>query len=117
MTRQADDAHVERKVFPAKLSTDAALARGLEHLFFKFDIAKGAAVFVACGGEVVVILRRGEFDVFHRRFGRGATDDEGEVIRRACGGAERGHFFAEELHDALRIQHGAGFLIQISLIR
>lgn len=88
MTRQADDADIERKVFPAKLGTDAAGARFFEHLLFELDIAEGAAVFVAGGGEVVVILCRGEFDVFHRRFGRGATDDEGEVVRRTRGSAE-----------------------------
>lgn len=112
MTRQADDAYIERKVFPAKLGADSAFARGLKHLFFKFDIAKGAAVFVAGGGEIVVILRGGEFDVFHRRFGRGTADDEGQMVGRARGGAERGHFITEELHDALRIEHGAGLLIK-----
>jgi UDP-N-acetylmuramate--alanine ligase len=44
VTRQADDAHVEREVFPAKLRPDAALASGLEHLRLELDIAEGAAV-------------------------------------------------------------------------
>ena len=117
MARQADDAHVECEVFPAKLRPDAALAGGLEHLRLELDIAEGAAVFVAGGREVVVILRGGEFDVFHRRFGRGAADDEGQMVRRARGGAERDHFVGQKLHDALRIEHGAGFLIQESLVR
>lgn len=117
MTRQADDAYIEREVFAAKLGTDAALASGLEHLGFEFDIAEGAAVFVAGGGKAVVILRGGEFDVFHRRFSRGAADDEGQMVRRARGGAERGHFIAEELHDALRIEHGASLLIEEGLVR
>ena len=114
---QADNAHVEREVFPAKLSADAASARFFEHLRFELDIAKGAAVFVAGGGQAVVILRRGKFDVFHRRFSRGATDNEGEMIRGTSGGAERGHFFAEELHNALRIQHRAGLLIEEGFVR
>jgi hypothetical protein len=117
VTRQADDAHVEREVFPAKLRADAAGAGFFEHLRFEFDIAEGAAVLVAGGGQVVVILRGGEFDVFHRRFRRGAADDEGQMIRRARGGAERDHLVAQELHDALRIEHGAGFLIQEGLVR
>jgi hypothetical protein len=51
VTRQADDAHVEREVFPAKLRADAAGAGFFEHLRFEFDIAEGAAVLVAGGGQ------------------------------------------------------------------
>lgn len=117
MTRQADDAHVECKVFAAKLGADAALAGGLKHLRFEFDIAEGAAMLVAGGGQAVVILRGGEFDVFHRRFSRGAADDEGEVVRRARGSAERDHLVGQKLHDALRIEHGASLLIEEGFVR
>ncbi len=46
--------------------------------------------------QFVEIARRGELHRLHAKFCRGAADDDGEVIRRARGGAERQHFLFQE---------------------
>jgi hypothetical protein len=69
--------------------------------FSQFEVAEGAAVFVAGGGEGVVVFGGGELHGFEAVFGGGAADDEGEVVGRAGGGAERAHFSMTELLEAL----------------
>ena len=51
MPRKANDSDVECEVETAKLGADSGLAGFFEDAFFEFNVAKGAAVFVAGGWE------------------------------------------------------------------
>ena len=116
MAGEADDADIEGEVFSAKLGADADLAGDSEEFFFQLEIAEGLAVFVALGGEVVVIFGGGEFDGFQAGLGGSAADDESEVVGRAGGGAEGTHFFDAEFSEALGVEEGFRFLIEEGLV-
>ena len=62
MTGQADDAHVVGEVFAAELCTEANAVSLFEYLFLELYVAECAAIFVARGGQVVVVVGRGQLD-------------------------------------------------------
>ena len=113
---QADDADVEGEVFAAELGADAGLARDVQDPGLPFEVAEGAAVFVAGGRQRIVIAGGGEFEGLHRRLGGGAADDEDEVVGRAGGGAEVAQFVRDEFLQARRGEDSAGFLKEEHLV-
>src|SRR5664279_500578 len=86
--QQADDAHIKGEILAAKLRTDPTLLGGFEDAGFKLDVPEGLAQLVALGRERVEVFGRGELDGFEAGLGRGAPDDNGQVVGRAGGGAE-----------------------------
>src|SRR5580704_9937003 len=95
VARQPDHAHVVAKIFAAELRPDAERLRHLQYFLLHLLVAEGVAVFGAVIGQRVVIFGRGELHRLHRQFGRGAADDNGEMVRRARRGAEREHLLFE----------------------
>ena len=101
VARQPDDADVMAEIFAAELRADPERLRHLQNLALHLLVAEGVAVLGAVVGQRVVIFGGGELDGLHRQLGRGAADDDGEMIRRAGRGAEREHFFLQERQHAL----------------
>ena len=112
MAREANDTDVEGEVFSSELCSDSNLAGAFEKLGFEFGISEGATVFVAAGGELVVVARRGHLDSFQTGLGGGAANDKGEVIRGARCGAEALHFLDTEFTERLRIEQGLCLLVE-----
>ena len=110
VARQADDAHVVAEIFAAELRADADLARHLQHLALQVAVAEGLAVLVAVRSAACRDSGSGELHRLQVDLGRGAADDDGEVIGRAGGGAERADLLVEEFQQRLRVQHRLGFL-------
>ena len=117
MAGQADDAGVEGEVLAAELGPDPALAGQIHDLLFELRVAEGPAELVALGRQVVEIPRAGELHGLHRRLGRGPADDDRQVIRRACGRAQRTQLLVEERLQARGIEQGLGLLEQQRLVR
>ena len=88
VARQADDAHVVAEILAAELRADAEAAGQLEHLLLEIAVAVGLAVAVARGRQRVEIAAAGELHRLQVHLGRGAADDDRQVIGRAGGGAE-----------------------------
>ncbi len=116
MARQTHDAHVVSHVFAAELRAKSNLVGLGEHLFFQFHVAEGTTRLVARGGQLVVVVRRGEFHGEQVLLGTGATYHKGDVIRRARCGAQRLHLLHQEGHQRGGIKHGLGHLVQIGLV-
>ena len=114
--READDPDVVGKVLAAELGADAQLVRLVEQLLLQFQIAERLAVLVPLGRKLVVILGGGELDRFHAGIGTGAADDDGDVIRRAGGGAEVLHLADQELQQAFRGEQRLGLLEEGGLV-
>src|SRR5947207_1641044 len=101
-----------REVFAAKLGTNAALAGQCEDFFLKLKIPESPPASGAGGGEVVEISCRGQLDGFQAGFRGGAADDNGNVIRRAGGGAEVLQMGIDECGKVKLIEHGGGGLVK-----
>ena len=56
VARQADYAYVVCEIFASELCTETDLLRCFFKLVFQLDVAECAAIFVACGRQVVVIF-------------------------------------------------------------
>ncbi len=117
MARQAHDAHVEGEVLAPELRADPGLPRRLEQVGLELDVAEGLALLVAPRGQPVERLRRGQLDRLQARLGRGPADDEGEVIRRARGGAQRLHLLGQVLHEAHGVEQRLRLLEEAGLVR
>ena len=85
-------------------------------LLFQFHVAEGAAVLVAGGGKVVVILGGSHLHGLQALLRGGAADDEGDVVGRAGRRAQRAHFFHQELLERGGVEQGLGFLVKIGLV-
>ena len=116
MARQADHPHIMAEIFAAELRADANITRQFQHLLFHLDIAEGVAGLVAAGRQGIQPLGGGELHGLQRLFRAGAADDDGQMIRRAGGGAERLHLGAEIGQQLLRRQYRPGFLEQEGLV-
>ena len=101
MARQPDHAHVVAEIFAAELRADAGRLRHLQHFLLHRQIAKRVPRLRALGRQRVVIMRGGELDRLHGQFGRGAADDDRQMIGRARRGAERQHLLLEEGEHAV----------------
>ena len=101
VARQPDHAHVVAEILAAELRADAERLRHLLDLLLHLAVAEGVAVLGAVVGQRVVIFAGGELDRLHRQLGRGAADDDGEMVGRARRGAEREHFLLQERQQAL----------------
>ena len=101
VARQADDAHVMAEILAAELRADAERLRHLVDLFLHFEVAEGVARRRALGRQRVEIFGRGELHRLEVLLGRGAADDDGEMVGRTGGGAERQDLLLQERHHAV----------------
>ncbi len=113
---QADHPHVVAEVLAAELGADAELAGELEHLGLQLDVAEGVAARAALAGERVEVAGRGQLGHLHRRLGRRAADDHGEVVGRAGRGAELAELLVEEAEQRRRVEERLGLLEQEALV-
>ena len=67
-------------------------------------------------GERIEIMSAGKLCSFHRNFSRGATNNNCQVIRRACRCAKCFHFVEEPRQKSLFIQQSFRFLEEVALI-
>ena len=70
----------------------------------------------ALGRQVVEVVRGGVLRGLERELRARAADDDGEVVRRARGGAERADLLVEELHQPRRVEDGLGLLEEERLV-
>ncbi len=105
------------KIFAAELRANAETACQLQHLGLEIAVAVGLAVFVAGGRQAVEIAAARQFHGLQIHLGRGAADDDCEMIWRTGGGAERAELLVDEPRQRFRIQHRLGLLIQKALVR
>ncbi|CAB4562190.1 unannotated protein [freshwater metagenome] len=117
MTRQTNNANVVAEVLAAELSAVTDCLRHLENFLFEVQIAESVPSAVTLGRQRVEVVRRGELRGFQRKLGRRATDDNGEVVRRARRRTDARDFLAQEVEHALLIQHRRRLLIQERLVR
>ncbi len=104
------------KVFAAELCAETNLMSLFEHLLLELNVAESATVFVACSGQVVVVVSRSELNGEQVLFGTGTSDDEADVVRRAGCRAEGFHLGHEEGHERGGVEDGFGFLVEVRLV-
>ncbi len=117
MPRQADDAHVVAEIFAAELRADAHLARQRQHLLLEIAVAEGLARGIALARQRIEIAAARELHGLQIHLGRGAADDDREVIGRAGRGAEGADLLVEEFEQRIVIQHCRRLLEEKALIR
>ncbi len=100
------------KYLPPNWAPMPSLLGGFEQAVFQFDVAEGLAVLVAFGRQAVEVLGGGQLDGLHGGVGRGAADDEGDVVGRAGGGAEGLHLVDQVLEQLLRGEQRLGLLVE-----
>ncbi len=110
MTGQADDLDVVREVFATKLGSDTDFLRELQYLRFELRVTKGRACLRPRRWQAVQIAGGGQRECLHGGFGRGASDDERDVIGRAGSGSERRQLPADPGRKCLGIENGLGLL-------
>ena len=96
MTRQTHNADVVSQSLAAELCAKSDLLSFLQELLLKVDVAEGTSRLIACCGQVVVELDRGEFHREQVLLSRRAADDECDVIGRAGSRSETLHLLHEE---------------------
>ncbi len=89
VARQADHPDVVAEILAAELRADAEHCGQLVDLPFHLEVAEGVARLAAWVGSVSSQRVEASLTVLSVSFGRGAADDDGEVVRRAGRGAER----------------------------
>ena len=113
---QADDAHVVAEVLAAELRADARLLAERQHLGLELDIAERVAQRRALGRQRVEVAGAGQLGRLDRHLGRRATDDDGEVVRRARRRAERLHLLEQPRQQRLLVEQRLGLLEQVALV-
>ena len=116
MSWHPHDPHVVAEVLAAKLCPNPDLLTHLEHLGLHGQIAEGLTVLVALGRQAVEIARAGELGQLEGVLGRGAADDEGEVVGRAGGRADHTQFVVDKGAQPLRGQQSTGLLEEKALV-
>ena len=117
VTGQTDDADVVGKMLTAELCAESNLVGFEQELLLEVDVAEGASGLIARGGQVVVILDRGELHREQVLLGRSAADDEGNVIGRTGGCAECLHLLHEEgQQGAFVLDGGLGHGVEVGLV-
>ena len=117
MPGQPDHPHVVAEVLAAELGPDARPAGDLQDLLLQLGVAEP----VRGGGprrrQRVQVAGRGVLGGLQRELGAGAADHDGQVIRRAGGGAERADLLLQEPQHGRGAEHRLGLLVEVRLVR
>ena len=113
---QADDAHVVAEVLAAELRADAGLLGEPQHLGLQLDVAEGVTRHRALGRQRVEVVRRRQLGGLDGQLRRRAADHDGEVIRRAGGGAQRLHLLEDERQQRRLVEQRLGLLVEVRLV-
>ena len=116
MARQADHAHVVAEVLATKLGADACCLRQLVDLFFHLKVTEGVTGFGALGRQAVEITCGCQLGGLQVHFGRGAADDDRQVVGRAGRRSERQDLFLQEVDHAIVGQQRRSALEQEGLV-
>ena len=117
VARQSDHAHVVAEVLAAELRADPEAARHLEDLGLHVEVAEGMSRSGSRRRQAVEVAGARVLRGLERELGRGPADDDGQVVRRAGGGADRAQLLVEELPHRRGVEHGLGLLEQQRLVR
>src|SRR5271165_4600949 len=104
------------EIFAAELRPNAKSAGQLKHFSLKSAIAIGLPVPIAFGRKAVEIAATGELDGLQGQFGRGAADNDCQMVGWAGGGAERADVLVEKFDQGFWVQHRLRLLKQKALI-
>ena len=104
------------EVFAAELGPDSEATGHLEDLRLPFEVPEAMAGRASARGEVVEVVGRGVLGGSQGVLGRGAADDDGQVVRRAGRCAQRPELLVQEAGQALGVQDGLGFLEEERLV-
>mmetsp|Transcript_125331 Transcript_125331/g.350974 ORF Transcript_125331/g.350974 Transcript_125331/m.350974 type:complete len:447 (+) Transcript_125331:697-2037(+) len=114
--RQSDDTAVVGEVLAAELRAHPQILASLQQLGLPLQVAKCPAVLVPRGRQVVVVASARELHGLQVHLCRGAADDHGDMVWRACGGSQRLHLLLEERLQLLRVQQGLRLLVEVRLV-
>ena len=116
MARQPDHPHIVAEILAAELRPDPEAAGQFEHLFLETAVAIGLPVAVPLRRQRVEKAAAGELDRLQIHLGRGAADDDRQMIGRACRRAESAEFLVEKFDQRFRVQHRLCLLIEEALV-
>ena len=116
MTRQADDAYIVSQVLTAELCAEPDFVSFRQYLFFQFHVAESAAELIARSRQVVVEMGGSQLHRQQVLLGGSSSDNEGYVVGRTCGRAQRLYLFDKERNQCPGIQDSFRLLIEISLV-
>ena len=117
MSRQSYDPHVVGEGFAPELRSESNLVRLEEQSLLELDIAEGTSRVVAGGGQRIIVVGRGEFDGEEVLLGRGASDDKGNMVRRAGCRSETAHLLNEKRNERVLVLDARfGLLIEVGLV-
>ena len=108
---EANDSYVMREIFAAELGADSGFDTEFQNLLFKVEVTKRPTQIVSGSREVIEVVATREFDCFQGEFRGQASDDQGQMVRRAGRGAERADFLCDKRTQGFWIQQGFGFLV------
>ena len=91
------------EIFAAELGTDAGVLGDIDYFLFKFDVAKGLAVGVACGWQAVEVMGARQFHCLQGHFRRCAADDDGQMIGRTGRSAQGTDFLINEFQQVYKL--------------
>eukprot|EP00760_Papus_ankaliazontas_P009754 PhM_4_TR14128/c0_g1_i2/m.90838 len=114
---QTDDADLMGEILSTELRADATAAGDFEHFFLPLHIAERVTCLSITGAwKVVEEAAARELDRLQCLFRALTSDNHGNVVRRARGGAEVRHLLCQELNEALWVEHRFCFLVQKALV-
>ena len=113
---QPDHPDVVAEVLAAELRADPEGLGQLPDLLLELEVAEAVRGHRARRRQVVEVVRRGVLRGLERELRRRAADDDGQVVRRAGGRAERADLLVEELQHPGRVEDRLGLLEQEGLV-
>ena len=117
VTRQTNHPHVVAEVLAAELGADARLLGELQDFGFEVEVAEAMAGLAAVCRQRIEVSSARQLRDFYRVLGRRSADHDGEVVRRARGGAERLHLLEQPGQQRLFVEQRLGFLEKVALVR
>ena len=117
MPRQPDDPDVVAEVLAAELRADAEPLGEREHLGLQLVVAEPVPDRGPRRRQVVEVVGGGVLRGLQGVLRGRAADDQGEVVRRAGGRAQRADLLLEVGHQPGRAEHRLGLLEEVGLVR
>ena len=113
---ESDHPDVVAEVLATELGPDPEATCHLQDLRLPFEVTEAVAGRATAGGEVVEVVGRGVLGGPQGVLGRGAADDDGQVVRRAGRRTEGPELLVQEAGQALGVQEGLGLVEEEALV-
>src|SRR4051794_38621633 len=101
------------EILAAELCADAERLGQLEDALLHLEVTEAVAADVTARRKRVEVAGACVLRGLQRVLRRRAADDDGQVVRRARGGAERTELLVEEREQPLLVEHRLGLLEQV----